>query len=115
MSGIDVSQYAQAAVARDQALRQVEEHADVGWLDLAYEAVVNTAHEYPEFISDDVWASTSLEPPRELRALGPVFRRAVRDGIIVKTDRMRPSVRSHLSGKPIWRSLVYDPENDRER
>lgn len=53
-----------------------------------------------------MWTVGGLTGTREDRALGPVFQRAARKGWIVKTDRVRPSVRSHLSGKPVWRSLL---------
>lgn len=94
-----------AARDRDVALQRVDDAADVDWKELALEAVRITAVRLPEFISDDVWA-TGLPRTREDRALGPVFLRASRLGYCQKTDRVRPSVRSHLSGKPVWRSLI---------
>jgi hypothetical protein len=93
---------------RDEALAQVDAHAAPEWKQLAYEAVRNVARRRASFISDDVWALTDLPPAREDRALGPVFRKAAHDGLIRKTDRTRPSVRSHLSGKPVWESLIYE-------
>lgn len=96
-----------AAAERDNAIEQVDGNAEAEWKDIAYEAVVRTARALPEFISDDVWEVGELESTREDRALGPVLRRAARDAVAVKTDRVRPSVRSHLSGKPVWRSLIY--------
>lgn len=96
-----------ARQARDTALERVEEASDPSWQAQAFGAIRATAENYPEFISDDVWAFTGLEAPREARALGPVFLHAVRVGWIRKTDRVKPSVRSHLSGKPIWRSLIF--------
>lgn len=97
-----------ARVERDKALARVSLAADPEWADRAYQAVVATARALPEFISDDVWKVGGLESTREDRALGPVFRRIASDGVAVKTDRVRPSVRSHLSGKPIWRSRIYE-------
>jgi hypothetical protein len=93
--------------ARDVALKRVEEASDAAWEERAYQAVKQTAQLMEEFISDDVWEQTGLEAPREARALGPVFLHAVKAGWIRKTDRVRPSVRSHLSGKPVWRSLIF--------
>lgn len=97
-----------AQVERDNALGQVDRAADPEWRDDAYDAVVRTARALPEFISDDVWTTGGLTSTKEDRALGPVMVRIARDGIAEKTDRVRPSVRSHLSGKPVWRSLVYE-------
>ncbi len=97
-----------AKEARAEALKRVDEAAEPEWKDMAYEAVVKTALRLPNFISDDVWETGGLDSTREDRALGPVFLRAARDRVCVKTDRVRPSVRSHLSGKPVWRSLIFD-------
>lgn len=92
--------------ATQLALCLVERHADPAWLDAAYEALLRCARARESFISDDVWEH-GLERTREDRALGAVFLRAKREGVIVKTDRVRPSVRSHLSGKPVWESRIY--------
>lgn len=98
-----------AFAARDRALRKVDEHADEAWKQQALEAVRRTAKQLPDFISDRVWDVGGLESTREDRALGPVFLRAARLGWIEKTDRVRPSVRSHGSGKTVWRSRLFDP------
>ena len=90
-----------------EAIQRVEEHADPDWKTDAYEAIRRTCERMPEFISDDVWTVGGLTGTREDRALGPVFLRAKRDGLCVKTDRVRPSVRSHAAGKPIWVSRIY--------
>lgn len=103
--------FAQAAEQRQAALVRVEEHADDGWLSQALEAVRQCAQRYPEFISDVVWEYTDLPHTREDRALGSVFLKAARQGWIKKTDRVRPSVRSNLSPKPVWRSLIYERES----
>jgi hypothetical protein len=95
-----------ARQSRDDALDRVEAGSDPAWQAQAFAAVRKTAEVMQEFISDDVW-QTGLAAPREARALGPIFLHAVRSGWIVKTGRVRPSVRSHLSGKPVWRSLIY--------
>ena len=96
-----------AATERDQALEQVEQNADDGWLDLALAAVKRTCEERAEWISDDIWEVADLPSTREDRALGPVIRKAARLGWCVKTDRVRPSIRSRMSGKPCWVSLIY--------
>jgi hypothetical protein len=95
-----------ALAARDEAIQRVDEHADPDWKDHAYDLVVRTAGELYEFTQDDVW-DRGLQPTRENRALGPVFLRAARAGVCEKTDRVRPSARSHGSGKPVWRSLIH--------
>lgn len=110
MTDAQSSLFDQARDATDKAIKQVDDAADPDWKDAALEAVRRTAQQLDEFISDDVWEIGGLTSTREDRALGPVFQRAKREGIAVKTDRVRPSVRSHLSGKPIWRSLIHQAD-----
>jgi hypothetical protein len=90
---------------RDRAVRQVETAADKHWRQDALEAVKRTCRELDTFISDDVWEH-GLDSTREDRALGPILQKAAREGWCVKTDRVRPSRRSHMAGKPVWRSLL---------
>lgn len=99
----------EAAAARDEAMRRVDRAADPDWKDEALAAVRRTCEALEEFISDDVWEH-DLPGTREDRALGLVIRRAKDLGWCEKTGRMRPSVRSHLSEKPVWRSLIYAGE-----
>ena len=96
-----------AFAARDRALRKVDEHADVAWKERALAAVRRTCELREDWISDDVWSVGGLESTREDRALGPIIRRAAGLGWCRKTDRVRPSVRSRGSGKPVWTSLVF--------
>jgi hypothetical protein len=97
----------EAQAERDAALARVEDAADPEWLLEARRAIFATACACPTFISDDVWTVGGLVSTREDRALGPVFLAMSREGLIEKTGEQRPSVRSHLSGKPVWRSNVY--------
>lgn len=90
------------------ALNQVEENADDGWKEQAIQAIETTCRTREEFISDDIWEAGGLESTREDRALGPILLRAKRLGWCEKTGRLLPSRRSHLSGKPVWRSLIYE-------
>jgi hypothetical protein len=92
---------------RDDALKQVEENAAEQWKREALNAIHQTALQLREFISDDVWEVGALEAPHEARALGPMMLQAAKNGWIVKTNYIKPSVRSHLSGKPIWLSSIY--------
>lgn len=95
-----------AKTERDQAIQQVHDNSDEAWRERALEAVKRCAEARADFISDDVW-EFGLDRTREDRALGPVFLKAARLGWMTKTDRVRPSVRSHLSGKPVWSSNLY--------
>jgi len=105
--GIDApGLWGQARAAHDAAVKRVDEAADPFWKDDALEAIRQVCLTTVDFIVDDVWA-TGLRSTREDRALGPQMTRARVHGYCVKTDRVRPSVRSHLSGKPVWMSLIF--------
>lgn len=102
-----MASFEEAHQGMNDGVRRAEEHADSEWKEDALRAIEFVASRRADFISDDVWELTDLAQPREARAMGPVFMRARKLGIIEKTDRTRPSIRSHLSGKPVWRSLIY--------
>jgi len=105
-----MTQLTLALRAGQDAIRAVSEAADPAWCIAALEAVRLTCVRHREFISDDVWDS-GLDSTREDRALGPIMLEAKRLGYCCKTDRTRPSRRSHGSGKPIWVSLIWEGPN----
>jgi uracil-DNA glycosylase family 4 len=98
----------QAILARDTALAAVEDAADPDWMDEAWDALVAWLRTHEEFFVDDWWAGTQLAVPRESRALGPIVMRAARQGLMEKTGEFRKSVRSNMTEKPVWRSLIYE-------
>lgn len=74
-----------AQVARDEALGRVEGGSDPRWVAAAERAVIWCANRFGTFTSDEVWDRLEyrkVPAPREPRALGPVMKRAVRDGLI---------------------------------
>lgn len=95
-----------AELQRALALDAVGEHAPIGWADEAYAFLESYLAEHAAMHVDDLWAAGMPEPP-EMRALGPLVRRAARAGIMRKSGRSLPSVRSHLSEKPLWLSNIY--------
>lgn len=97
----------EAVAETREAIESVEENADRLWLDLALAAVKRVCLALPDFISDDIWGIGGLTSTREDRALGPVLMKAKKHGWCVKTDRGRPSRRSHMALKPVWRSLLW--------
>lgn len=95
-----------AQLARDTALEQVDDHADDQWKAEAWNFLVDYLENHQTMFVDDLW-DAGLPPTREDRAVGPLFLKAARMGLMVKTPEYRPSVRSHLTGKPVWRSLIF--------
>lgn len=95
-----------ARAQRDEGIERVERRAPASWLDYAFEFVTAYLVEHETLFVDDLWTAGLAEPP-SMRALGPIMQRAARDGLMVKTGQWRPSVRSNLSEKPVWRSLIF--------
>ncbi len=98
----------EAKVERDKAMKQVDDAADDEWKSRADEAIATLANVGIDFIGDDVWEvldHRGIDRPREMRALGPRIQAAVKHGVIERTGQSRPSVRSHLSDKPVFRGV----------
>ena len=69
---------------RDRALDQVEQNASEAWKAQAYAAICARAAQPGPFTSSDLWAA-GLPRARESRALGPMFLKAMREGVIKPT------------------------------
>jgi hypothetical protein len=96
-----------AKAGRDKGMASAEQHSGEEWADYADQFIEDYARSHRTVFVDDLWDAGLVEPPSP-RALGPRMLAASRRGLIRKTDRVRPSVRSHLTGKPIWISLIYE-------
>lgn len=97
--------------ARDEAIDRVERNADEEWRDAAYRCVERAVRNGDaEITSDLIWAYLHAYywdiHTHDPRAMGAVFRRAQKEGLIVRTDRTRPSTRKecHLREIRIWRA-----------
>lgn len=97
-------------VLRDEAIKRVDENADVGWKDEARKAVFYLASTRPEFTADDVWGMLDITDAKthEPRAMGAVMQAAAREGLIVATNRTVQSALSRRHARPVrvWRSLM---------
>lgn len=88
---------AQVEAVIDAALEAVEANADLAWRTAALEAVRWCAYYLPDFTADEVWtrlADVSTAWTHQPSALGPIFRAAAADGVIVKTGQLRRSTSS---------------------
>ena len=104
----DRATFGEARRGMEEGMDRVSVAADPAWTAQAMEAVHETCLQLNEFISDDVWRIGNLPNTRENRALGPILTKAKRLGWCQQTGRSRASIRSHLSGKPIWVSMIYE-------
>jgi len=101
--------FAAGEAARDAALEQVEGAADREWKDEALEAVYKTALQMPSFIVDEVWGRLADGvDTHDLRAMGPVMKKAQSMGYIIPTERYQLTARasSHRSPRRIWESNI---------
>lgn len=108
---MDLFELAESEAQRDAGMKLAADHADaahVGWHDRAYEFLVEFAKHHDNFISEDVSDAAILadEPqPPTLRAWGTVYRRAVKNDVIIQIGAGR-SRRRHASICPKWGSLI---------
>ena len=99
-------------VARDNAIRRADVHANKDWKTVAYEVGQILARDNDNLISEDImeamplWVST-----HEPRALGAVMRRLAKNGFIVATSEYVRSTSplGHARPSVVWRSLVWRP------
>jgi hypothetical protein len=84
---------------RDLAIDQVEQNTSDAWLDEAYAAIEFLVKERDLFTADTVWELVG--PTREPRAMGAVFRRATKDGIVKPTNTYWSSTRAKRHAGPV--------------
>jgi hypothetical protein len=81
---------ASAIAARDEAIERCDKHADTAWKEAAFQAVVAVSRQLASFTADDVWHHLgTTEGTHEPAAMGPVFLRAQKAGLIEATKEMR--------------------------
>jgi hypothetical protein len=96
-----------------EAMDRVERNARKEWNKAAYHAVIEIARVQEKLNTDPVWALLAkweIPPPRQGKAMGPVMRRAAKDGIIEDLDdkrlkTIRPS--QNASKKTTWHSKIF--------
>ena len=93
-----------ALMEANEAIQQVDEHADERWKAAAEAMVESRAIGMADFTTDDVMDDLATLPvsTHDGRALGPVMRRAIRSGQIVEVGMTR-SRRRHGARIPIYR------------
>lgn len=94
-----------ARARRDDGVKRAHDHALEEFKREAFAAVRAYLERHETMHVDDL-APELPALPGDRRALGPVFLRAVREGLMEKTDLYRPSVASNMTPKVVWRSLV---------
>ena len=92
---------------KDQAIAQVESHADPQWIAKANEALDIVIKNNQEFTSDQVWKlldSWQVPRPHSPSAMGAIMRRAALAKRIKKTGRFIPSAQAtnHQRDVAVW-------------
>jgi len=107
----DLFEMADALEARRAGMQIAADNADshvIGWTDRAFEFLKGYAKTHQSFISEDVSDASKEcgfpQPPTD-RAWGSVYRRALKEDIIIQVGSGR-SRRRHASICPRWGSLI---------
>ncbi len=95
-----------AAAARDAGMAQVDQGTPEWWKTYADQFIEWYCRTHRTVFVDDLW-DAGLQKPPSPRALGPRMQAASRAGWIRKSGEYRPSVRSNMTVKPVWDSLIY--------
>jgi hypothetical protein len=114
MNGTQPGLFDQAVQRRDIGIDQSAEHAGEEWKREALVLARRYCETHDLVFVDDLW-DWGLESGESDRALGNVIQTAARAGWIEKIPMRgvhpdafasRPSVRSNLSPKPVWKSRI---------
>jgi hypothetical protein len=95
----------EAQAQRELGIARAALGADPEWMEEAWAFLVEYLSTHAELFVDDLW-SAGLPHTTEDRALGSLFLRASRQGLMRKTGSYRPSKRSNMTDKPVWESLM---------
>ena len=87
------------------AQAKVESGASGQWKDYCLSLIQNIAMVNQRFTSDVVMLAMT-EKPHDPRALGPLMKKAQKNGYIRPTNEYRPSVRRHATPLRVWESLI---------
>jgi hypothetical protein len=98
----------EGAQARDEAMERADRHANQEWRRVAALAIRRVAALGVPFTADEVWAVLERTgfSTHDRRALGPLMKAAVSDGLIQPTGAFRPTRRPTNHCRPL---RVYEP------
>lgn len=104
--------YDQACRLKAEGMERVSGHSP-GFSEQAYQALVRVAKRQLVLFADDLIAELNGLQPNHCNAWGPIYQRAVRDGVIQRTTEVRPSrvVSKRARLCPVYLSLIRDPRS----
>jgi hypothetical protein len=95
---------------RGMSLAAQAQDADApGWSDLALAEISRLARLHETLFTDDLAPFLTNNPARHFNALGAIWLRAVRAGVIERTEYRRQSAdpKKHAHSYPVYRSRVF--------
>ncbi len=95
-----------ARARRDDGIARAEAGALRSWSDEAYAALERYLRTH-ETMHCDEFARVLPSVPANLKAIGPLFLKAARAGLMSKSETYRPSVHSNMAPKVVWLSRVF--------
>lgn len=98
----------QAIAAAEHGQRIAADNAGPHWATQVDRHIHDYLTKVPELHTDRFWdylEQCGIE--FRGRAIGARYKAAAKRGWMTKTDRVKPSVRSHGTGKPVWKSNIY--------
>ncbi|QFG10732.1 hypothetical protein SEA_ANIMUS_64 [Streptomyces phage Animus] len=101
MSIVHIPTLKAAEAARDEAMQRVYDSAAEEWKAQAHATIIAVADSLGEFTVDDLW-DAGLVKPDEPRAMGPVLRKAARDGYVRQTGQYAKSRYRNATPIPVW-------------
>lgn len=111
-----------ATEVTNEAIARVEANANPEWLLLMYDMLYGLAQVYDTITTELLWDALDEEHASDIpyqhepRALGPVMRYLVKDGVLAPTNEYVRSGRKSMHRRPlrvwrpisVWRSLHYE-------
>lgn len=93
---------------RDEGMARADAHADPDWKHMAVRAFIKVSYGMKEFTTDDVWKvldDWGVDTPHEPRAMGPIVRSLMREGLIEPVGRRVKSTipRGHCRPVEVYR------------
>lgn len=102
---------AAAAQARDEGIARTL-NAQPDWADTAWQALLDLSRTGAPFTADDLVERVGM-PPTSGKAIGGVFNRAAKAGIIRKVgERPTTRVTSHLRSLAVWQGSRIEKDED---
>jgi hypothetical protein len=109
MTAADLFDYAESVRRRDEGMRLAAAHSP-RFADEAFEAIKRVALRQVHVHVDDIIAECTARPAHP-NAWGQVWTRAIREGVIQRTNQTRPSrdPAKHAHRYAVYFSLIFDP------